>query len=153
MSDSERMSAVDFIISVLREHEKNLDSLIEKLDSISKNLSELTVSKKRSAAQVKYDGHANIHITCEDWEEFRELCREAKTFSFHLDNELKIMALHGNTVYEYREPMPKRTERLECGIPVYFQAQLSPEKIRRFLQRELNALNKKIIRGEIRFSP
>ena len=153
MSDPERMSAVDFIISVLREHEKNLDSLIEKLDAISKNLSELTASKKKNEATVSYNGHANVHITCEDWEEFRELCKEAETFSFHLGNELKIMALHGNTIYEYKEPIPKHIEHLECGVPIYFQAQLNPEKIRRFLLRELNTSDKRIIHGEIQFSP
>ena len=153
MSDPERMSAVDFIISVLREHEKNLDSLIEKLDAISKNLSELTASKKKNETTVSYNGHANVHITCEDWEEFRELCKEAETFSFHLGNELRIMALHGNTIYEYKEPIPKHTEHLECGVPIYFQAQLNPEKIRRFLLRELNTSDKRIIHGEIQFSP
>ena len=152
MSDSERMSAVDFIISVLREHEKNLDSLIDKLNSVSKNLLEIT-SKRKEVSQGRYEARGNIYVRCEDWEEFKELSREADVLSFNLDGELKIVALYGNVIYEYRESIPGRTEHLECGVPVYLQAQLSPEKIRKFLLRELKVSEKKIIRGEIRFSP
>jgi len=153
MSDPERMSAVDFIISVLREHEKNLDSLIEKLNVVSKNLSEFAINKRRHEGHIRYEGSGIIHIMCKDWEEFRELSRNADTLSFTLDDELRIMALHGNIIYEYRESIPEHMEHLECGVPIYFQAQLNPERIRKFLMRELNASNKKVIHGEIRFSP
>ncbi|RJS84257.1 hypothetical protein CW706_04480 [Candidatus Bathyarchaeota archaeon] len=152
MSDSERMSAVDFIISVLREHEKNLDSLIDKLNSVSKNLIEAT-SKRKEPSQVRYETRGNVYVRCENWEEFKELSKEADVLSFNLDDELKIVALHGNVIYEYREPIVGRIEYLGCGVPVYLQAQLSPERIRKFLLRELKAPEKKIIRGEIRFSP
>jgi len=149
MTDSERMNALDFIISVLREHEKTLDSLIERLKNIS---SHLDVNKK-SDLQSKCERGSSVRILCEEWEEFKELSREAEVFSFHLGSELKIMALHGNRIYEYKEPILTHIGYLKNGIPIRFQARLDPERIKRFLLKELNISGKKIIRGEIRFSP
>lgn len=151
MTDPERMSALDFIISVLREHEKNLDSLIGKLENVSSQL----LTNKRGISGPKHGVGSGIRILCEDWGEFKELSREARIFSFHFDeNELKIAALHNNNmiIYEYRERISAPTGYLNSGVPVDFQARLDPDKIRGFLLRELNALDKKIIRGEIRFS-
>ena len=149
MTDSERMSALDFIISVLREHEKTLDSLIERLENISLYLD----TNKKNNIRARYERGCNVRILCEEWEEFKELSREAEVFSFHLGNELKIMALHGNRIYEYKEPILTHIGYLKSGIPIRFQAQLDPERIRKFLRKELNISGKKIIHGEIRFSP
>ena len=149
MTDPERMSALDFIISVLREHEKTLDSLVGRLENLSLRLT----ANKKNDMQSRHEGGGCVRILCENWEEFKELSREAEVFSFHLDGELKIMALQGNRIYEYSEPILNHMGYLRNGIPIRFQAQIDPEEIRKFLLRELNASGKKIIRGKILFSP
>jgi len=152
MTDSERMSALDFIISVLKEHEKTLDSLIGRLENISSRIV-LDANKKSGMQQPRQGGGVCVRIVCENWDEFKELAREAEILSFHFDKKLRIMALHGNRIYEYGEPVLAYTGYLKNGIPVRFQAQLDMEEVRKFLLRELNASGKKIIYGKILFSP
>ena len=41
--DKNRLNAFDMIINVLREHEKNLDNLLDRLDILLKTLSTLSV--------------------------------------------------------------------------------------------------------------
>lgn len=158
MSDSEKMSALDFVISVLKEHERTLDSLIEKFDGVLKHIPEAPKRKTKArtapektkpVALVK----SNINVSCEEWDEFKEACMEAEAVSFQLDTELRITALHANIIYDYREPVPNRAESMGCGFPVKFKARLDPSEVSRFLSEELKVPENKIFRGEIRFSP
>ncbi|MCS7387074.1 MAG: hypothetical protein NDF55_10195 [archaeon GB-1867-005] len=151
---SDRISAIDFIINVLREHEKTLDSLIERLDDVSRNLLETSTSEKYKNSQIVQGRYSNLYVLCESWEEFKRLCKDVKILSFQIDNELRIIASNGNMTCEYREVIPRYIEKsLKCGMPIRFQLQPDPEKIRKFLQEELNISSEKIIHGKIQFSP
>lgn len=68
--DSDRMSAIDFVLSVLKEHERKLDFLIERLENAIRTFS--VASGKTKTKHVKRD----IKILCEEWSEFKVARRE-----------------------------------------------------------------------------
>lgn len=172
MSDSEKMNALDFVINVLREHEKNLDILISKLEEIVSELpvaireiSEISEKPKEEekapapapAAMVceskgERISKAPVKIICDDWSDFKEACRKAEIIAFHQNETLSIKALQGNIIYEYREMIPIRVENMRCGISVRSQTFLDPLEVKRIIARELNLPENKIIKGEIQFS-
>jgi hypothetical protein len=153
MYDSEKINALDLVISVLREHEKTLDSLIENLESVLKNFSATSEKTKTTAAKTIEGVKYNVNILCDEWNEFREACTEAEAVSFRLDDKLSIKALQGKITYEYREPIRRHIEIMGCEVPVKFQTHLDPSELRRVLSKELNVPEKRIIQGEISFPP
>ena len=152
MSDSEKMSALDFVISVLREHEKSLDAIEEKFEKLLSDLSALAAKKGEKPEGARPSGRSSIHVSCMEWEEFRELCLEPEIVSFQIEDALKIKVLKGNMIYEYSEQIGRHLESLGCGIKVDFQASINPLKVKRFLSRELKVQENKIIHGDIQFS-
>jgi hypothetical protein len=149
MADSEKMSALDLVIAVLREHEKTLDSLIEKLENTLKNVSTTqTQEKTKTVTSTK----RTINFICEEWNEFKKICIGAESISFQWNHELKIKALQGNTIYEYKELIYKHAETMECGIPIKFQPNLDLYEVKRILSKELNVPENRIMRGEIQFT-
>ncbi len=144
MSDSEKINALDLVITVLKEHEKTLDSLIEKLENALKDFS--AVSEKTKAIT---SARHNVEILCEGWNEFREACTGAEAVSFQLDGKLRIKALQGNIIYEYMESAHRHVKIMECGIPVKFQTYLDPAELKRVLSKELNVPENRIIQGKI----
>lgn len=168
MSDSEKMNALDFVINVLREHEKNLDLLISKLEEIISELPvairEISEDKEKPKeeerktpaivceAKEEKVSKAPVKIICDDWSDFKEACRRAEIIAFHQNETLSIKALQGNIIYEYREMIPIRAENMRCGISVRFQTILDPLEVKRTIARELNVPENKIIKGEIQFS-
>ena len=146
MSDSEKINALDLVISVLKDHEKTLDSLIEKFENTLKDFS--VGGKAKTVTSTKY----NVAIQCEKWSEFRDACRDADAVSFKLDEELEIKAIQGDILYEYVEPVHRRMEIMECGIPAKLQTQLDPSELKRLLSKELNVPENRVIQGKIHFT-
>ncbi|MEM2110819.1 MAG: hypothetical protein QXX08_02955 [Candidatus Bathyarchaeia archaeon] len=152
MSDSEKMNALDFVISVLREHESALDSLIEKLEDALKRLPS-AVEEAPSVEKAKPIVKSNVNITCEDWDEFKEASTGAEAVSFRLNNELRLKALLGNIIYNYEESIQRPMGIMGCGIPIKFQPNVEPSNIKRILSKELNVPENRIMRGDIQFPP
>jgi len=146
MSDSAKMNALDFVIVALKEHEKTLDSLSNKLEKALKNLSEASGKTK-----PRVRSNHNVKIICEEWSEFKDACIGAEAVSFQLEDGLRVQALQDNIIYEYREPIPTRIENMRCGIQVKFQAPLKPFDVKRFFLKELNVQDTGIMQGEIQF--
>jgi len=158
MSDSEKMNALDFVINVLREHEKNLDALIGRLEEILSGLPTTVAEEEEieeKAEEAKREAKAArvpVNILCESWSDFKDACSGAEIIAFNHNGVLSIKALHGNIIYEYREALPTHAGNLQCGVPVRFQTNLDAAEIKKVLSRELNVPESRIIRGEIHFS-
>jgi hypothetical protein len=148
MSDSQKINALDLVITVLKEHEKTLDSLIEKLENVLENFP-ATPEKPKTVPSVKY----NVNILCDEWNEFREACIGAEAVSFRLDDKLRIKALQGKITYEFMEPIQRHVEIMGCEVPVKFQTHLDPSELKRVLSKELNVPENRIIQGEISVLP
>ncbi|MEM2341529.1 MAG: hypothetical protein QXX94_00500 [Candidatus Bathyarchaeia archaeon] len=155
MSDSEKMNALDFVINVLREHEKNLDALISRLEEILTELStkgeEREIEEKAETKKAPKAIGVPVNIICESWSDFKDACSGAEVITFHQNNALSIKALQGNIIYEYREALPTHLGSLRCGIPVRLQANLDVSEIKKALSKELNVPESRIIKGEIQF--
>jgi hypothetical protein len=155
MSDEE-MDALDFVINVLREHEKNLDALISRLERILSRLPTVVekeeIGEKAEEAK-KETGAAKVpvNILCESWSDFKSACSGAEIIAFNHDGVLSIKALHGNIIYEYREALLGHTGSLQCGVPVKLQTNIDAAEIKRVLSRELKVPENRIIKGEINF--
>ncbi|MBS7607088.1 MAG: hypothetical protein QW502_03215 [Candidatus Bathyarchaeia archaeon] len=157
MSDSEKMNALDFVINVLREHEKNLDALISKLEELLAGLPTAIAEtpeaeeKPEEARKTPKAAGAPVNIVCESWSDFKEACNGAEIITFHQNGILSVKALQGNIMYEYREALPTQIGSLQCGIPVRLQANLDASEIKKTLSRELSVPENRIIKGEMQF--
>lgn len=150
MDDSEKINTLDFIINVLREHEKKLDALTSKFEGILSGLSAIMGRKKAEEAEAKTI-RAQANVICDDWSDFKSACSGAEIITFNQDAyTLIIRALNGNIVYEYREALPVYVGSLKCGIPLRFQVSVDASEIRKILSKELNVSESRIIKGEIR---
>lgn len=149
MNDSEKMNALDFIINVLREHEKKLDSLASKFEGILSGLSALL--ERRVEEHETNVVRAQVSVICDNWSDFKSACSGAEIVAFNQDSHtLCIKAMNENIVYEYREMLPTYVGSLRCGIPLKCQISLDASEVKRILSRELNVPENRIIEGEIR---
>jgi hypothetical protein len=152
MSDSEKMNALDFVISVLREHESTLDNLIEKLENALKALSpELREAPSKPQPKTNIVAKGRVNILCEDWNEFAQTCTSAEKVSFQINEQLRIKALLNNVLYRYEEPIQSNISTTACGIPMSFQPNIEASVTRKFIAKELNIPEERIIRGDISF--
>ncbi|MEM3955667.1 MAG: hypothetical protein QW424_02810 [Candidatus Bathyarchaeia archaeon] len=149
MDDSGKMNTIDFIINVLKEHEKKMDALVSRLERISSVLPTIVGEGKAERAETKVI-RAHVNIICDNWNDFKSLCSGAEIVAFNQDaNTLSIKALHENIVYEYRETLPAYAGSLKCGIPLKLQVNIDASETKRILSKELNIPENRIIKGEI----
>ncbi|MEM2093959.1 MAG: hypothetical protein QXI32_01525 [Candidatus Bathyarchaeia archaeon] len=130
MSDLERVATIDFVISVLKEHEKALDSIGHQLKNELRNL-----------RQVKKQARF-IFFSCISWDDFKEVSQRAEAVSFRINTKTRIRALKGNYVYEFNEP--QTDQPTEGWILPH-----NPAKLRDLLAQELHIPKKKVIQGEL----
>jgi hypothetical protein len=153
----EALEALDFVINVLKEHEKTLDHLIVELGEITKRLGETgELSKKiekidermrtfqaelsSMMGPVSSARENATHLTglpvvvkCEQWEDLRILASGAETISFQFKQEEKTFqadALKEGRVLTYKGDFPPNTRLLKL-----------------WLSRELHVAEEKIFEG------
>jgi len=99
MSHADKVEVMDFLINVLKDHEKSLDTLISRAeDVIEDDQSPRTVSQNPPP----------LKITLRDWAEFKDRAREAELVCFEMMNSMflcKVIAR--NKVYIYKEKTPE----------------------------------------------
>ena len=136
MSDLERMATLDFVIGVLREHERALDSVSDRLE---KSLKELRQTKRHS----KF-----VLLSCTSWEDFKEVTKRVEAISFRVSPQVTVRALKGSYMYEY-----KQTPSTEDPRPTKDALPADTEELRNWLARQLHVSKKKVIQGELSFFP
>ncbi len=133
-SKNNALEAVDFIINVLKEHEKDLDRLIGELGAITEqfgesgevvgrvekiegrlsslqseisNLIEFLSSSRDAPA---YAGGPPVIVKCKQWQDFRVLAAGAETVSFlfrEAEKTFQADALKGGRILTYRGALPR----------------------------------------------
>ncbi len=90
---------MDFLINVLKDHEKSLDTLITRAeDVIEENQSPLMVSQNSPP----------LKIILRDWEEFKDRAIEAELVCFDMNDSLFLCnAITKNKVYSFSEQAPE----------------------------------------------
>ena len=161
-SRDDALEALDFIINVLREHEKDLDKLIgelgkiteklgnseeladkiekieERLAAIQKEISNIInyVSVERETPEIRkptYTKGPPVIVRCRQWEDFKTLASEAETVSFlYKESERSFQA-----------------DALKNGKVVTYSGELPNDikLLKIWLSRELNVDINKIFEG------
>ncbi|MGQ9460657.1 MAG: hypothetical protein ACUVRA_05455 [Candidatus Bathyarchaeaceae archaeon] len=153
----EALEAIDFIVNVLKEHEKDLDKLIHQLAVITESLGEtgeLTtkiekVEERLSTIQTEvtnlikylstpqqppaYPPGPPVIVKCKQWQDFKTLATGAETLSYQLQETEKTFqadALKNGKVLTYTGQLPQNTHLLKT-----------------WLSKELNTPEEKIFEG------
>ena len=155
---NEALEAVDFIINVLREHDKDLDRLIGELDKIAGKfgqtgevpnkitqveerlaslqsevsglIKELSSSKDLPAYGVR---GSPVIVRCKQWEDFKAMAKGAETVSFlfkEAEKSFQADALKEGRVLTYNGEFPRDNKLLKF-----------------WLARELNASEENVFEG------
>ena len=119
----DKVDVIDFIINVLREHEKGLDELVGKL---SKVLDRLPAAERAEVVERPQAIYVEIH----DWGEFRSRCSGAEAVAFEIDGKvLSICAEKGGMVYTYSEELPEMRIRVRRSEDVYIVEEFSMDSL------------------------
>jgi len=157
-SKNEALEAVDFIINVLREHEKDLDRLISELGKIASKFSQggevpnkitrveerlaqlqLEVSSliKELSSPKEMAAYAHrgppVIVRCKQWDDFKVLAKGAETVSFlfkEAEKSFQADALKEGRVLTYNGEFPRDSKLLKF-----------------WLARELNVAEDKVFEG------
>jgi hypothetical protein len=98
MSQTDRVEVMDFLINVLKDHEKNLDVLISRAEDL--------IEENNSARQLT-NNPPNLKISLKDWDEFCERVIESELICFDLINGTFFCeAITENKIYIYTEGLP-----------------------------------------------
>jgi len=139
----EALEALDFIISVLKEHEKDLDRLIGELGDVTKRFGQTgKVSGKIEAVEgrlsslqteisdlikfISSSREARVYahgppviVRCKQWEDFKVLATGAETVSFlfrEAEKTFQADALKGGRVLTYSGEFPRDTRLLKIWL-------------------------------------
>lgn len=100
MSQFDKVEVMDFLINVLKDHEKSLDELIARAEVI---VSERTEGQEHDNNSASFP----MKIVLKDWQEFKRKILGIDLICFNLLNNIFIVsASHGHRLYEYREIIP-----------------------------------------------
>jgi len=143
---NDSLEALDFIISVLKEHEKNLDRLIGELGKVTSKLGaggemnnkverveerlatiqgevanlikELSTPKEGGAVNLNLRGPPVI-VRCKQWDDFKALAAGAETVSFLMkepEKSFQADALKNGRVLTYNGEYPRDAKLLKLWI-------------------------------------
>jgi len=156
-SKDEALEAIDFIVNVLKEHEKDLDRLIGQLATVTESLGETgeiagkieKVEERLSTIQnevtnlIKYLSTPKetptypigppVTVKCKQWKDFKTLALGAETVSYQFQETEKTFqadALKNGKVLTYTGQFPQNTHLLKT-----------------WLAKELNVTEEKIFEG------
>jgi hypothetical protein len=99
MGQTDKVEVMDFIINVLKDHEKSLDTLITRAEDV--------IEENQSPKMVSQNSPP-LKIILRDWEEFKDRAIEAELVCFDMnDSTFLCNAITKNIVYTYTEKAPE----------------------------------------------
>jgi len=109
LSHDERVDVIDFIINVLKEHEKNLDAQLAKLEDI------VTFDRMpRPSQEHPKGGTARVKVALGAWSELHDKGSKSEMLAFTIsDDRFEVSALKNNVLYIYREKIPEVSMTIE----------------------------------------
>jgi len=142
-SNNEALEALDFIINVLKEHEKDLDRLISQLGIITESLGDtgeisskiekiedrITTLQGEITNLIKYlaaprESPSYIHgtpviVKCKQWEDFKTMAAGAETVSYlfkDAEKSFQADALTKGRIVSYTGEFPQDTRLLKLWL-------------------------------------
>jgi len=108
MSSNEKIDVIDFIINVLKEHEKNLDEEISRLEGI------INTANKIKTPSGPSQKTSNIKIIMNKWNEFQEKSNKPEIVSYNMkDGRINFSAFKNNTLFIYSEDISEISMTME----------------------------------------
>ncbi len=99
MSHSDKVEVMDFLINVLKDHEKSLDTLITRAEDV--------IEEKQSPQMVSQNSPP-LKIILRDWNEFKDRAIEAELVCFDMtDSKFLCNAITTHKVFSYTEQAPE----------------------------------------------
>ena len=142
--EDEALEALDFVINVLKEHEKDLERLINelgkiagdfgasgeaatKMDGVERRLASLQTEVESLVKELSAPKEAHtsvmhgppVTIRCKQWEDFKVLAKGAETVSFLLEEAKKAFqadALKEGRVLTYTGEFPRDAKLLKFWL-------------------------------------
>lgn len=145
-SKDEALEALDFVINVLKEHEKDLDRLVGELGSITSSVGETgeiadkidRVEERLSTLQTELTSLVgnlssprkplttlatsrgpSVIVRCKQWDDFKTLARGSDTVSFlfkETEKSFQADALKNGQVLTYSGDLPKDLKLLKIWL-------------------------------------
>ena len=170
MSLFDKVEVMDFLINVLKDHEKSLDALISRAENVlAENEEKLGVNGGSHDSPIK--------IVLKDWPEFKRRVENVELVCFDLLDQVFIVSVKTRQkVYEYREKVPEhvlevtspekaygdslqRKDRLKIGLELVCKKEagneqkmtsdIDPQYTRKWLSGELGVHQDFIVCGDI----
>ncbi|MFH0748624.1 MAG: hypothetical protein V1915_01700 [Candidatus Bathyarchaeota archaeon] len=113
---NEKIDAFDLIINALKDHEKRLDEISHRLESLfeeqpSEKGREVKKEEQVSAPPPVKGGP---QVICSEWNEFKETCKEAKMITFEVkNNTFQVYAMVKEEIIRYLEDFPNMLKIVE----------------------------------------
>lgn len=105
MSQTDKVEVMDFLINVLKDHEKNLDILISRAEDLL---------EENQSPQNLMQNPPGLKISLKDWDEFRDRALDSELVCFDLiDSMFYCNAITENKIYRYSEETPEVTLELK----------------------------------------
>ena len=99
MSHADKVEVMDFLINVLKDHEKSLDTLITRAEDV--------IEENQSPHMVAQNSPP-LKITLRDWDEFKDRAIEAELVCFDMiDSVFLCNAITNDKVYFFSEKAPE----------------------------------------------
>lgn len=161
---NESLEALDFIINVLKEHEKDLDRFITQLGIITENLGETgeiagkieniedsisslqgeitnlvkNIPATQTASSASYTPTNSVNINCRQWEDFKSMAAGAETVSYLFrtsENTFQANAIKKGKLISYTGDFPPNSRLLKL-----------------WLSKELNVAEDDVVEGALNIS-
>jgi hypothetical protein len=143
-----KVEALDFIINVLREHEKRLDKLAHQLESAASSFAKAGAPPAEARTQVIAAERGWPSLQVARWSEFRARAQKPKTVAFQVvEGSLTISAWAGGMVFMYTERVPAGRVSLDCGYESQVSGSLDTNGLREWLAREFGMKAQKVVEG------
>ncbi len=105
MSNADKVEVMDFLINVLKDHEKSLDILISRAEDILK--------ENPNQHQVMKNG-PKLKISLKNWDDFRDRALDSELVCFDLiDTTFYCDVITESKIYQYTEETPEVTLEVE----------------------------------------
>jgi len=105
MSHADKVEVMDFLINVLKDHEKNLDTLISR--------AEILLEENQTPKNLMQN-LPGLRINLKDWDEFRDRALDSELVCFDLkDSTFYCHAILENKIYIYSEETPETSLELD----------------------------------------
>ena len=110
----DKWDTIDLIITALKEHEKRLDSVYNKFETLVDKFSAKEPTREPAAVRRrKRVSESLIFISCEKWQDFKSKCKGASVITFEIyDNTFSVCVRLKRDIFRYSEKIPRNTYKL-----------------------------------------